>query len=181
MKEKIKKIGIYKFESPIGRIYIGQSVDIDKRYKEHLAYKGDSKLQISFKLYGFLNHSFEIVEICDVLELNTRERHWQDFYSVNNKNGLNTFITRSQGKKHSSGIPKPRSYDKGELTYHEVDYIGMDLTIEVEFKDPKLETYYTGGFFIKSILHKNHCIEWALSLKARNYIKKQINRKLNYL
>ena len=57
------QIGIYKITSPNNKIYIGQSVDIYKRWNYHKKlYSNDSpKLYYSLKKYGSENHIFEIV------------------------------------------------------------------------------------------------------------------------
>jgi len=61
---KISGIGfIYMITSPSGRLYVGSSIDIDRRfgyYKNSLA-KSQIKLCRSFKKYGFNNHLFEII------------------------------------------------------------------------------------------------------------------------
>jgi group I intron endonuclease len=56
-------IGIYKVTSPSGKVYIGQSWDINNRkakYKAGLC-KGQRKLNNSFLKYGFNKHRFEVV------------------------------------------------------------------------------------------------------------------------
>ena len=85
-----KMIGIYKITSPTGRIYIGQSVDIEKRWKyyKRLSCNKQPVIYRSLKKYGVENHTFDILEECSVEELNNREGYWQDFYDVV-KNGLN--------------------------------------------------------------------------------------------
>jgi len=57
-------IGIYKITSPSKKIYIGQSVDIERRFKWHKKHtiKTNGKLSNSFKKYGADNHVFEIVD-----------------------------------------------------------------------------------------------------------------------
>lgn len=91
----MKKCGIYKITSPSGKIYIGQSTDIDKRFKR---YKQVTQcvhqiaLKNSFNKYGVLNHLFEVIEECSSEKLNERERYWQDFYNVLT-NGLNCKLT----------------------------------------------------------------------------------------
>lgn len=84
-------IGIYKITNPKGKIYIGQSSNIEKRKVSYskLNCKTQIKLYNSLVKYGFLSHIFEIVEECEVVELNIRERHWQDFYNVISEQGLN--------------------------------------------------------------------------------------------
>lgn len=53
-------IGIYKITSPSGKIYIGQSVDIHRRWLDYkrAKYNRSYKLYCSFKKHGVLNHIF---------------------------------------------------------------------------------------------------------------------------
>lgn len=84
-------IGIYKIINPKGKIYIGQSINIDRRFKEYkkLQCNQSIKLYNSLKKYSPENHIFEIIEECCFDLLNERERYWQDFYNVLSKEGLN--------------------------------------------------------------------------------------------
>ena len=93
-------IGIYKITSPSGRIYIGQSVSIEKRERKYaiLSCKGQPRLYRSLVKYGFSKHIFEVIEECSVEDLNTRERHWQDFYDVTGTTGLNIRLTQADNK-----------------------------------------------------------------------------------
>jgi group I intron endonuclease len=88
-------IGIYKITNPKGKIYIGQSINLEKRINDYkyLNYsKNQYKLYNSFQKYGIDSHIFEIIEICEIHNLNNRERYWQDFYDVLH-NGLNLILT----------------------------------------------------------------------------------------
>jgi group I intron endonuclease len=88
-------IGIYKITSPTNKIYIGQSINIEKRFNQYKSIsqtKGQKMLHYSFKKYGINNHLFEIIEECDIELLNQRERYWQEFYNVL-KDGLNCLLT----------------------------------------------------------------------------------------
>ena len=98
-------IGIYKILSPSGKIYIGQSVNIERRFKWHKknTAKCNSKLANSFKKYGADNHLFEVVEECLVSELNEKERYWQDYYDVLN-GGLNLLLTKTHDKSGYASI-----------------------------------------------------------------------------
>ena len=87
-------IGIYKITSPKGRVYIGQSSDIKRRFKEYRGVrncKAQTKLYRSFIKYGVLNHTFEILKECEKIDLNRLERYYQDFYDVIN-GGLNCML-----------------------------------------------------------------------------------------
>ena len=48
-------IGIYKIINPKGKIYIGQSIDIDRRFNEYkkLQCNQSKKIYYSLKKYGF--------------------------------------------------------------------------------------------------------------------------------
>ena len=85
-------IGIYKITSPSNKIYIGQSINIKKRFRNYKSLsncKNQTRLYSSFKKYGVENHIFEILEECTVLELNEKERYYQELYNCLNKKGLN--------------------------------------------------------------------------------------------
>jgi group I intron endonuclease len=89
-------IGIYKITNPKGRVYIGQSIDIEKRFK---TYKrefgiGQSKLFNSFSKYGSKAHSFEIIVECDTNELSEKERYYQEIFNCV-KQGLNCNLVKT--------------------------------------------------------------------------------------
>lgn len=93
-------IGIYKITSPSGKVYIGQSINIEKRFKDYKYLcncKGQIKLYRSFTKHGVGNHIFEIIENCIESELNNRERYWQDFYNCMYV-GLNCKLTTTNDK-----------------------------------------------------------------------------------
>jgi group I intron endonuclease len=96
--------GIYKITSPSGKIYIGESKNVMKRwnrYKSPSNVKKQCILYNSFLKYTVKKHQFEIVEECSIDELKCRERHWQDFYDVlNREKGLNLILTQCGEVKH---------------------------------------------------------------------------------
>jgi hypothetical protein len=69
-----KMMGIYKIQNKItGQIYIGCSLDIAKRWGQHLhdlksGKHYNKKLSYAFEEYGFENFTFEIVELIDAAE-----------------------------------------------------------------------------------------------------------------
>jgi len=90
-------IGIYKITNPSKKVYIGQSINIKKRFNDYNKMancKSQTILYRSFLKYGISNHKFEIIEECEMSELNEKERYYQDLYSVL-KNGLNCRLTNS--------------------------------------------------------------------------------------
>lgn len=74
--------------------YIGQSNNIERRWKEHV-YKKDiknSRIEYAIKKYGKNNFNFIIIEILpnDKDILNTREQYWIKYYNTyNDKNHYN--------------------------------------------------------------------------------------------
>lgn len=91
-------IGIYKITSPTKKIYIGQSINIEKRffdYKKIKNCKSQTILNRSFLKHGTEIHKFEIICECEIHELNNKERYYQDLYSAIGKNGMNCRLTSS--------------------------------------------------------------------------------------
>lgn len=90
------KCGIYKITNLISnQVYIGQSVDIASRFKQHIKCGLGIDAPASNKLYksmiedGVWNFSFELLEECPKDKLNERESFWIDLYQTN-KVGLNS-------------------------------------------------------------------------------------------
>jgi len=66
--------GIYKIENNInGKVYIGQSKQIEKRWISELNGDCNEHLKYSFKKYGKCNFSFSIIEECDKNFLSEKE------------------------------------------------------------------------------------------------------------
>ena len=79
-------IGIYKITNKLnGKVYIGQSVDIETRWKQHIYSTQNSAIHLAICKYGKDNFNFEVVEQTSIEELNEREKYWINYYnSVNN-------------------------------------------------------------------------------------------------
>lgn len=92
-----KVCGIYKITNNItNEVYIGQSVNIKRRWQEHLLHgrKQDcknSELYNAMRTYGIENFSFEIIEECRKEKLNEREKYYIAYYDSYN-NGYNMQI-----------------------------------------------------------------------------------------
>ena len=98
-------VGIYKITSPSGRVYIGQSKNIEKRFSTYrqdwfLKSKKQPRLRNSLNKYGVLYHKFEIVELCSVCDLDEKERLYQDRYNVTSRLGLNCVLISDGNKPH---------------------------------------------------------------------------------
>lgn len=88
--------GIYKITNIVnGKMYIGQSVDIDRRWKEHVydSKNGSSIIYRAMRKYGVDNFKFDIVQECEASELDDLEIEYIDTYNTyvhsDNSNGYN--------------------------------------------------------------------------------------------
>lgn len=87
-----KVSGIYKITSPSGRVYVGQSVDINARFARcrGLHCRGQRRLYLSLKKYGHEAHEFSVIEeLPDESGMVDRERFWQNAYDATGPSGLN--------------------------------------------------------------------------------------------
>ena len=87
-------IGIYKITKiSNGKSYIGQSNDIERRFKEHQIKGETSRIPVdaAIKKYGINAFTYEILEQCQLEQLNERETYWIQYYDTVN-NGYNCSI-----------------------------------------------------------------------------------------
>jgi len=83
-------IGIYKITNPKNKIYIGQSIDIERRFQEYKRLQCVQSIKIfnSLKKYGWENHTFEILEECLIEQLHEKEEKYILLFN-SHTNGLN--------------------------------------------------------------------------------------------
>lgn len=92
-------IGIYKIENLInGKIYIGQSIHIEKRWLEHCRANSQSLIAKAIQKYGKENFSFQIIEECERDLLNAKESEYISFYNSLVPNGYN-IVLNDEGKR----------------------------------------------------------------------------------
>lgn len=107
-----KIAGIYKITSPLGRIYIGQSRNVQKRmrlYRNSLA-KGQFRLHHSMLKYGLETHVFKLLCVCAIEELNELECYYIKLYeSFDTEHGLNLRIGGDVKVKVSDETRKKQS------------------------------------------------------------------------
>lgn len=81
--------GIYKITNLVnGMCYVGQSVDLAARFRQHIK-RGlgaetptQNKLYPAMAEYGPENFTFEMIEECPGNQLNEREDFWQDYFQA---------------------------------------------------------------------------------------------------
>lgn len=122
INSKVPIIGIYKITSPSGKIYIGQSINIQQRkqFYSKLYCKKQRKIYLSLNKYGWEAHQFEIIEECVLSCLDEREIYWKIFYN-SVESGLNCGYwdhSPMRGKTHSNFIKNKISKAKtGHICY----------------------------------------------------------------
>ena len=85
--DTVKKVrGIYKVTNKVnGKVYIGQSVDIGRRWRTHMTAKDDIYFHKAIQKYGVENFEWEVIEQCKKSELDEREIYWIEYYDSFNK------------------------------------------------------------------------------------------------
>jgi len=153
-------VGIYKITNPKGKIYIGQSINIEKRWEREyytLQCKDQPKIYNSLKKYGPENHIFEIIEKCLLDQLNERERYWQDYYNVLEE-GLNLKLTNTEdrnGKHSDETISKMKEYWRNYYKINNGPNKGIKQSEETKLKKSKsapthpIFQYNLNGDFIR--------------------------------
>lgn len=138
-------IGIYKITNPNGKIYIGQSKDLDRRFRQYnnKNCKGQIHLYNSLKKYGVENHKFEIIDICDEeFHLNFKEYHYQKLYKVV-ETGLNcTYIDPYKGVNICTDEIKAkmsRSHKGKKLSLDHCKAIGLSKTGIIQSDETRLK------------------------------------------
>lgn len=111
-----KICGIYKITSPTKKIYIGQSINIKKRFHHYkiLACKDQSRLYNSLKKHGVEKHKFEILQVCEREQLNELEVYYIElFQCFDSKYGLNLRSGGNQYKQSEETKQKISIANKG--------------------------------------------------------------------
>ena len=119
---ELRKGFIYKIMSPNGKIYVGQTININQRKKKYKnkGFKGQIKLWLNCEKYNWNPiDSFCIIEEClcgnDKKNINEREKFWVNFYD-SFKNGLNC---NEGGNGNLGRTPSDETKKKLSLKAHE--------------------------------------------------------------
>lgn len=108
-------IGIYKItKKENGKSYIGQSNDIERRFKEH-QYKTDNPIELAIQKYGVDAFEYKIIEECSLDELDEKEKYWIAYYNTYKGFGYNC--------NEGGGNSRCENNGRTKLTNEEVSYI----------------------------------------------------------
>lgn len=148
------KCGIYKITNLLNnKIYIGQSVHIEKRFLEHTwkDKNNHSALSNAFKKYGKDNFSFEVIEECNYKILNIRERYYIISYNSLTPNGYNIVLPPTEQKRGNTFV------------------LGYDVVLNIikDIKDSKLSFRQISKKYKVTPLTINY-INWGKSNRFYN-------------
>lgn len=110
--------GIYKIESPSGKVYVGQSNNIKRRFIEHKSYtsRTNTKLGSAIRSYGFDNLNFSVLYECNcqsgrnILENVIIDVNNLTEKGLNHLDGGESFSSNPfKGKSHSESFKKRMS------------------------------------------------------------------------
>jgi group I intron endonuclease len=111
----ISNSGVYKIHSLVypDRCYVGSTIDLVRRWKQHLTYLRigkhyNRKLQNHFNKYGESDLRFEIIKYCNSEDLLRYEQSLlseiNTFFNIAKNAGSSLGIKRSEKTKHKIGI-----------------------------------------------------------------------------
>ena len=171
-------IGIYKITNTInGKCYIGQSVNIHKRWTNHKSVYNnpnangyDYYLYRSMRKYGIENFNFEVLEECKVEELNDREKFWISKFD-SYKNGYNSTIG-GDSASHSMKIT-PEMLDNIDVLLMESKLKIQDIADKIGVSYEMIQGINTGRYWhrdnidypiSKYIKKINYCIDCGVEI-----------------
>lgn len=151
--------GIYKIENLInGKIYIGKSVNIEKRFRTHINDSFNKNkpeynhlIHKAIRKYKVENFSFDIIEECDENELNSREMYWIHIYDCCVLDGRNKGYNMTRGGEGSSSIDIYKVYE-----------------------------LWDEGLSVTEIADKLHNDQHAISIRIKeydNYTQEELNKR----
>ena len=157
-------IGIYKVVSPVGKVYIGSSKNIQARFRfyKRLHAEQQPRLYYSLKKYGYDSHTFTIIEECSFESLFIRERYWQEYFDVTGPNGLNCLLV-----------------DTDELPRIVSDESRLKMSLSRKGVSKSLEHVKNQADSLKKHKRsKEHCENISKSLKGRKQSEETIQKRV---
>lgn len=130
-------IGIYKITNLLnGNFYIGQSVNIERRFYEHKKTNRElrSNIKKAIKKYGIENFSFEVLEECNPEQLNEKEIFY--IKSLKPKYNICEGGTGLKGYKLSDET-KEKIKIKNKLNWNKKSFEEKENIIKNNLKGPK--------------------------------------------
>ena len=160
---------IYKITSPTNKIYVGQTVDLIRRKSNYkrLNCKSQKKLYNSLKKYGWENHTFDIIEECNLEILGSREKYWKLFYN-SIKKGLNIRLDEEKGGNLDKSICDKISKAKKGKKHSKEHNLNKSKALTGKAKSQQHRENISKGLKGK-IVSKKTREKMSLNVKGRKY------------
>lgn len=166
--------GVYKIENiHTGKMYVGSSVNIEKRWKEHMRML-ESGTHHSTKLQRVWNKANDksifqfttIEEVVNECDLFLREQYWIDYYDAY-QNGYNCseqvnnpqYTMKNQLKSKHKNLAS-KEYERFSVLFQDMPYVQIANKIKLRIDNKKYK--YAA---IKSI---NESLEWIKSQERKD-------------
>lgn len=150
-------VGIYAIVNKVnGKMYIGQSVNITSRWKNHRKTSRNDNdkgyhypLYRAIRKYGLENFDFIILEVCSEEELDNKEIYWIDFYdTVNKDKGYN--LLGGGGGGNAGRTLTQEEVDEIYQLLLETNMKQEDIAAEFNVTHPTISNINTGYTWKKS-------------------------------
>lgn len=171
-------IGIYKITNKLNnKCYIGQSVDIKRRLNEHKKHKDNSLIDNEISKMGVENFIFEILETCDIIELNRRESYYiKKYNSIENGYNISHGSTKDRIINYIKVINISEKIDSKDDLFNILDW-NKYCTLSSQLSPSALKLYvYLSKY--KTVNKNDYCNIFNLSDKTfRNAVRELYNNK----
>lgn len=148
------------------KIYIGKSINILKRWEQHIDSARLQKFDYEFyhDLINIQTFSFQILEICSQEELQEKEQYYIDYYQS---------LYKGYNQVQAIDITKQES-----LLLHQsiLDAIWLLVNTDLYYKEIAEKT----GLSVNTILNINRCKSYTQYHNYKNNIREECGRKRYY-
>ena len=165
---------IYKITNLINeKIYIGQSKNPEKRFKQHISGLKDSIISAAIIKYGKENFSFEIIEE-DIDNYNEREIYWIQYYNSFNRDfGYNKTLGGEEPPVFEGEDCFFSKYSNQEILLIQKDLINNIKTYSQISKDYNISLEYL-SIINRGFTRKNIDFIYPLRLNGNERLSKEI-------
>ena len=194
-KEKLYNGNVYKFENKLnGKIYIGQSRCIERRYNEHVyCEKPMYELDRAIKKYGIENFDYCILESFNTYNLeevnkwmDEKEDYYIQFYNSLHPNGYNLLSNRhhpefseiTKERISTSCLGKNNGFygrNHSEETRKRMSESAKRRGNNNSYEKIRAIDYYENGEFICTFINYKECKEYFKGICGDKILRKMLN------
>ncbi|NCB03839.1 MAG: hypothetical protein EOM67_17040 [Spirochaetia bacterium] len=152
----LSMIGIYKITNKVnGKMYIGKSIDIERRWAEELNGQVNEHLRRSFSKYGIQNFDFSVIELCKEEELDEKEMKYILLFKSHNKTfGYNKTLGGEGGRWNDEMREKASKRMKGAGNHFYGTHLSEETKKKIGDKNRGKNNWHYGCKSSKETRHK---------------------------